>query len=169
MSVTISAVPFLLIFTISKGVIDYINMNNEIKDSMVLNENQNMHFEEQTLKQLNNKTFETTIMNKEVLMKTLEEHGAVNIIEKGEKIECDCEAFHIAFNKKSNNPYSMTITYNQEYKLKEFVEDIGNEYTLNAQEISYNQIKQRLEEKQLEIEEEEIYDDNTIVLTVNLE
>ena len=49
------------------------------------------------------------------------------------------------------------------------MQDIGNEYTINAQEVSYNKIKERLEEQNLDIENEEIYDDNTIVLTVNLE
>ena len=63
----------------------------------------------------------------------------------------------------------MQISYVSDKNLNEFVENIGAEYTANAQEISYNKIKERLADKSLEIYEEEIYDDNTIVLTVNLD
>ena len=63
----------------------------------------------------------------------------------------------------------MQITYVSDKNLNEFVENIASEYTANVQEVSYNKIKERLAEKNLEIYEEEIYDDNTIVLTVNLD
>ena len=169
MSVSISAVPFFLLFTISRGVIEYIQTSKESQESIKIKDNYNIHIDEETAEALNNKDFETNIMDKELLLKTLTEHGAVNIKTVEENISCDCEAFHLVFTKRTDKPYLMNISYNEEYKLEEFVENLGNEYTLNAQEISYNQIKERLEQQQLEIEEEEIYDDNTIVLTVNLE
>ena len=63
----------------------------------------------------------------------------------------------------------MRINYNSDTELEDIVKDINDEYRANAQEISYNKIKERLEAQNLTIDEEEIYDDNTIVLTVNLE
>ena len=170
MSVSVSAVPFFLLFTVGQGVIEFIKMANEAnRDIQAQKENQNIHIGEKTLEAMYNKDFSTTIMDKALLLRTLKEHGAVNIEEDGNNISCDCEAFHLSFTKNGEEPYSIRISYNNDYKLDELVENIGTEYTSNAQEISYNKIKERLEEQNLEIEEEEIYDDNTIVLTVNLE
>ena len=43
-----------------------------------------------------------------------------------------------------------------------------SEYTMNAQEASYFKIKEKIEEKNYSIESEEVFDDNTIVLTINI-
>ena len=170
MSVSVSAVPFFLLFTVGKGVIEFIKMSSEVnQDINAYKEKQTLHIGDKTLENLYNKEFSTTIMDKDVLLKTLKEHGATNIEENGNDITCDCEAFHLFFKKNKDEAYTLKISYNNGYKLDELVENLGNEYTSNAQEISYNKIKERLEEQNLEIEEEEIYDDNTIVLTVNLE
>ncbi len=172
MSVTISAVPFLLLYTLGSGVIAavkaYSDANSKNSD-FTLHSDGNFHISEETAKMLYDKKFETTIMDKELLLKTLKEHGAVKIEEDGENISCNCETFHLEFTKTPNNPYSLRISYNEDYNPDELVQDIGDEYTINAQEVSYNKIKERLESQNLEIENEEIYDDNTIVLTVNLE
>ncbi len=169
MSVTVSLVPVLLMYTIGAGV-GIISLNKNRKNNIEnLNIGSNIHIDNDIAEELFNKEFETQIMDKELLLKTLKEHGAINIQEENDNITCDCEAFHLCFHKTEDKPYFLKISYNDEKNLNEFVQEIGNEYTSNAQEISYNQIKERLEQKNLEIEEEEIYDDNTIVLTVNLE
>ncbi|MBQ9246153.1 hypothetical protein IJ182_07800 [bacterium] len=169
MSVSISAVPIFLLFSVSSGVIEYIKMANEAKHNTLSESNGQIHVDDNFLEDLYNREFSTQILDKNILLKTLEEHGATNIQENNDNITCDCEAFHLDFTKSEGVPYTLKITTNDKYNLDEFVNDIGKEYTLNAQEVSYNQIKKRLEEQQLEIEDEEIYDDNTIVLTVNLE
>lgn len=170
MSVTVSAVPFILLFTVSRGIIEFIKINNDIETETDADNDYNLHVEDDLAEKLFNKEFETQILDKELLLKTLEEHGAINIQEDDCEVTCDCEAFHLCFYKTENNPYFLKISYNNnQNNLEEFVEDIGTEYTINAQEVSYNKIKERLEKQNLEIENEEIYDDNTIVLTVNLE
>ena len=63
----------------------------------------------------------------------------------------------------------MKISANNSLGVDDLVNDIGSEYCANAQEISYNKIKERLEKQNLTIDDEEIYDDNTIVLTINLD
>jgi hypothetical protein len=169
MSVSVSAVPFFLIYTVASGIINYIQMEKDINKNMEIKQNGDIHLNHKALDALYNKDFDTNIMDKALLIKTLEEHGATNIQDINDNIICDCETFHLEFTKQENLPYKIKITYNNAYNLDEFVDNIGNEYTSNAQEASYNKIKERLEEQNLEIEQEEIYDDNTIVLTVNLE
>ena len=114
--------------------------------------------------------FDTIIMDEETLLKTLIEREAENIVRQDNKILCDCDGYFLEFQKTNKNkPYKLIIGCREQDNLKELVRNIGEEYTTNSQEASYNKIKSRLEEQELEIETEEIYEDNTIVLTVNLE
>lgn len=168
MSVTVSAVPFLLIYTLGKGIVD---LTSAVTSGLSNTDANKLHLEDNTLEQeIFNKEFQTVIVDKSALLKTLEEHGATNFQTEGNNISCNCEAFHLDFIKENKDtPYKMVISYNKDYGLDEFVENLGTEYASNAQEISYNKIKERLEKQNLEIEDEEVFDNNTIVLTVNLE
>lgn len=170
MSVTVSATPFLL-FSVLSSTINEIIQLKLTKSTEIENIGENeFHFENDISSELCNKEFDTIIMDKDVLLKTLEEHGAINILEGQEDISCQCDSFIIDFFKPSKNePYKMKVSYKNKAGLESLIADLGNEYSINAQEISYNKIKERLEAQNLEIEQEEIYEDNTIVLTVNLE
>lgn len=168
MSVSVSAAPFLLIYALGKGVID---ITSAVVSGLSGTNAQRVHLEDRQLEEkFFNKEFPTVIMDKQALLKTLEEHGATNFQTEENAISCNCEAFHLTFTKtEKDKPYTMVVTYNEEYGLNDLVENLSSEYASNAQEISYNKIKERLEKQNLEIEEEEVFDDNTIVLTVNLE
>ncbi|MBO7672259.1 hypothetical protein J6S88_02495 [bacterium] len=168
MSVSVSALPFMLIYSLAASAVSAVN--NSIVAGLKSG-NGNLHLENAEIAQkFFNKDFETTIMDEAVLIKTLNEHGATALIKEEGTIECNCEYFHLVFTRKSADaPYTMKITANENKGVDEIAKDIGTEYTLNAQEISYNKIKERLEAQNLQITDEEIFDDNTIVLTVNLE
>lgn len=166
MSVSVQAYPFMLIFSLASDAVSAFN--NSVVAGLKEG-NDRLHLESKEItRNLFNKDFNTTIMDKAALIKTLKEHGATEI-KDAEIIECNCHYFHLRFERKDeNSPYVMKISANENKGVDEFASDIGKEYTLNAQEISYNKIKERLEAKNLEISDEEIYDDNTIVLTVDL-
>ena len=168
MSIEVQAIPFGLIFSLAANAVTQ-SINNSIVAGLKSG-NSNLHLEDREVeKTFFNKNFDTTIMDKNALLKTLKEHGATSIKEDGNDIECNCQYFHLNFTKTDeNSPYKMLITASENKGVDEFASDIGSEYTLNAQEISYNKIKERLEAQHLEISDEEIYDDNTIVLTVDL-
>ena len=121
------------------------------------------------MSQICNKDFDTIIIDKDTLLKTLEEHGATNIVENNDCISCECDSFLLDFYKQENEPYKVRVSYRKQQGMEELIANLGSEYSTNAQELSYNKIKERLETQNLEIENEEIYEDNTIVLTVNLE
>lgn len=71
---------------------------------------------------------------------------------------------------EADKPYTLEISYNKNLNASdELVQNLGMEYNANAQEASYNKIQERLRDQNLTIDEEEVYEDNTIVLTVNLE
>ena len=170
MSVTVSLVPFFLISAIGTTVSEIAGAVMEGRQYAGKSSSGHLHLEAEDIQRIFNKKYETTIIDKEILIKTLKEHGATKVKVNGEEITCDCEEFRLVFEKtETDKPYLMQITYTSDKNLNEFVENISSEYTANAQEISYNKIKGRLADKNLQIYEEEIYDDNTIVLTVDLD
>lgn len=174
MSVSVTVLPIALLYSIIPIVIPkVINVAADIKnslDNMQNNKNSFIHLSNDITDKLFNKEIDTNFMDKETLLKTLIEHGATDIIENNENITCDCEAIHLEFFKLEDLPYKVIISsHNQDNNINNFIENINSEYCANVQEISYNKIKENLESQNLEIEEEEILDDNTIVLTINLE
>lgn len=184
MSVTvISATPILLFSSIHAlapiiaGVaaglagtaVETVNAMNNISKNGALNTGY-ISLDHQNMQEILKKEFSTTIKDKETLIKTLEEHGAVDVEDRDGTIMCRCEAFYLTFTKnESESTYVMTAIFNDEYGLEDLAKDLGEEYALNAQEVSYNKIKERLEEKNMTISDEEVYDDNTIVLTIDLD
>ena len=115
------------------------------------------------------KTLETPFTNKELLLKRLEEHGIINISEENDTIKGNVDNYIPEFKKESaEQPYSLTIKYSTNSNVEEKITDLHSEYALNVQEDAYLSIIEKLKENNMELEEE-VLDDNTIVLTVNLE
>ncbi len=176
MSVTITLTPYsllssviLLPFYVGKDIADGIKDNNIGTKKLI-------HIDEQ---ELSGKEFETNLVDRDTLVKTLLEHGCIIEKEVGNSVKCSLENIQLEFYKKNNDaktPYSVKIEINNELtvidtdnKASELLNDIHNEYSINTQEASYNKIKERLEEKNMQIESEEVFDDDTIVITVNLD
>ena len=116
------------------------------------------------------KTFETPFMDRDILMKTLEEHGVKNIFEWESGISGDVENYKLTFEKPAEDkPYNLKITCLERDSAEEKAGDLNNEYAMNVQEDAYLHIIDKLKENNMQIEEEEVMEDNTIVLTVNIE
>lgn len=141
-------------------IAEYGRLNNNCEDVHVIDE---QHFIE--------KTFETPFVDKDLLMKTLEEHG-VSDIQENEfgKIIGRIDSYSLNFVKQeADKPYSLKISCLETDNAEEKIGDLSSEYALNVQEDAYLNIVEKLKANNMEIEDEEVMDDNTIVLTVNLE
>lgn len=117
------------------------------------------------------KEYETAFMDKDILLKTLEEHGVTEIEEEYEgKIFGKIDNFGLNFEKPSSDkPYILKIYCLESDNADEKLDDLNAEYALNVQEEAYLDLIERLKENNMEIENEVVEDDNTIVLTINLE
>ena len=116
------------------------------------------------------KTFETPFMDKNILKKTLEEHGVRNIIEWENGMSGEVENYKLNFEKpETDKPYNLRISCLEQDNAEEKAGDLSNEYALNVQEDAYLHIIDKLKENNMQIEEEEVMEDNTIVLTVNID
>lgn len=173
MSCTVLALPYALAWIVGNLVIAGVA---ESKNKIVQNVKQSETIpcdEVQIIseKHFIEKSFETPFMDKALLIKTLEEHGANGINETDfGQIKCFCDHYELIFERtNANNPYYVRIKALDTDDTESKLNDLNSEYAVNVQEASYNSIVSKLEENNLEIENEEVCDDNTIVLTVNLE
>ena len=180
MSCTVIAVPYALMWVVgaiataaataatnnnsgNPGSNEFTNIYNEIGeckgDDRVITDK---HFIE--------KTFETPFMDRDILMKTLREHGVKNISEWENGIAGDVDNYKLTFEKPaSDKPYNLKITCLEKDNAEEKAGDLNGEYAMNVQEDAYLHILDKLKENNMQIEEEEVMDDNTIVLTVNID
>ncbi len=117
------------------------------------------------------KEFQTVYMDKDILLKTLEEHGVIDIEEAYDgTISGSISSFTLNFHKPSETePYNLRITCKESDNAEEKLDDLNAEYALNVQEEAYLNLIENLKENNMEIEEEVVEEDNTIVLTINLE
>lgn len=180
MSCTIIAVPlaihwigaFIGVGTIALAVNNSSMLSEDIESKIEDYETKNICEDKHIISETEilEKSFETPFANKDILIKTLEEHGVKNINEDYGKITGIIDKYALTFEKKEEDkPYNITINYHSSNNPEETLNDLNSEYALNVQEESYLSIIEKLKNNNMEIEEEEVLDDNTIVLTVNLE
>ena len=116
------------------------------------------------------KDFETPFVDKSILLKTLEEHGVTNISENDYTVSGSVDNYTLSFTRnETDKPFSLRITAKEKDNAEEKLGDLNSEYALNVQEDAYLHIVDKLKENNMTIEEEVVEDDNTIVLTVNIE
>ena len=114
--------------------------------------------------------FETPFTDKELLVKTLEEHGVSEISASETGIFGTVEGYKLNFTRtETDKPYILKITSKTENAAEEKLNDLNSEYALNVQEDAYLHIVEKLKENNMQIEDEVVEDDNTIVLTINID
>lgn len=179
MSITVVAVPFAL----AQIVTTFITAGASIAAMNALNTNVNKNATDETIHQDScddtvviseanfiEKTFDTPFTDKSILLKTLDEHGFINIHEEYGKIYAKYQNYYLQFERnQETEPYRVSINCLEKDSAEEKLDDLNTEYSMNVQEESYLSIIEKLKENNMEIESEEVLDDNSIVLTVNLE
>ena len=178
MSCTVVAVPYALMWivgaiTAATAATTTAAVNNSV-DSDIFNlatDDENC-VEDRVIteKHFIEKTFETPFMDDSILIKTLEEHG-VSKLEKWENgFSAEVDNYKLIFEKDAaDKPYNLRISCLENDNAEEKAADLNGEYALNVQEDAYLHIVDKLKENNMQIEEEEVMEDNTIVLTVNID
>jgi len=115
-------------------------------------------------------TYNTNYTDKNILLNTLLEHGAEEISEIGDEVSCKLFGMEMIYYKKDDTSgYTLDITQvSNKSECEDLINDLNEEYGLNVQEITYNKIKERLEQENLQLESETVMDDNSIVLTIEV-
>lgn len=193
MSVTVTAVPILFLSTkviaaaiaittassATAGTISALKSsikNSEIDD--ILNTPEIAQFENKLVKltkediDLLSKEYETPFMNNELLERTLSEYGFK--IEKSSELSvvATIERLFFTFARSDvNSPFLLKIEFPDDCMemQAEVAASLYEEYGGNTQEETYIRIKEKIDESNMYIEDEEILYDDSIVLTINLE
>lgn len=115
-------------------------------------------------------TYNTNYTDKGILLNTLTEHGATELVENGDEVSCKLFGMEMVYYKKdSNGGYVLDITQvSNKGECEDVINDLNEEYGLNIQEMTYNKIKERLEQENMRLESESVMDDNSIVLTIDV-
>lgn len=114
-------------------------------------------------------TYNTNYTDKGVLINTLYEHGATEISENGDEVTCKLFNMEMKYYKQDNGAYSLDITQiSNKSQCEDLINDLNEEYGLNIQEVTYNKIKERLQQENLQLESETVLEDNSIVLTIEI-
>ena len=114
--------------------------------------------------------YPTNFNDEHLLLKTLMEYGTNPIKDGNGDIILNIEGTDLRFNKSGEDPY--TVEIKTVGNIKQIFNDlslIDDDYKHNAQSNTYNNLKKNLEDKNLIIDTEEILDDNSIVITLNLQ
>lgn len=180
MSCTISLLPFGLLYAVVSSISYGIQTQREaeqmeaeaikakINEQLKHSLNNPQEITQQSIEKICNE-YETVFMDRDLLMKTLQEYGIQTLMVNKNKVEADIENFHLNFFREDENvPFKLKVTCDADCDDSAIIEDLSSEYGMNAQEESYLKIKERLAQKNLQIDEEEVLEDNSIVLTVNI-
>lgn len=195
MSCTISALPFGLLFAVVSSITTgieqerkererleqtamstqmLIDNTNRIKEQINsrLRENLAANQGEISQEQINSicKKYQTVFMDRDLLMKTLQEYGIQTLVVNKNRVSADIENFHLEFYRENETvPFDLKVTCTEECDETVILSDLNSEYGMNAQEETYIKIKERLAQKNMKIDEEEILEDDSIMLTINLD
>jgi len=144
------------------------NTANKIIDENTQNKENVNDVEEMQIKTICRK-YQTVFTNKELLIKTLDEYGFSDINNLENTVTATLDAFWVTFKRTNEQEaFEMTITVSDDCSDLGLFNDLNTEYAYNSQQETYFKIKERVKSKNLEILEEEILDDETIVLTINI-
>lgn len=113
---------------------------------------------------------ETCFADSEILLKTLTEHG-FKVEEKDGEYIVVTNAGSIRFFRKEENGtyYALPFDLKSAEELGNYADEIEEEYMLNVQKSNYQLLKNQMQTRQdMQIESEEILEDNTILLTIQI-
>jgi len=114
----------------------------------------------------------TIYASQELLVKTLKQHGVQDLQVQQGQVLCNINGYKLKYYRNSDMdgvPYELAVTSRNDLrKLYSEITSLNECYQSNVQEQVYVNVKKKLEEKQAVIENEEIMEDNSIILTVTI-
>jgi hypothetical protein len=114
--------------------------------------------------------FPTNFRDGNLLTRTLKEFGVNPIQGNNGDISCTVQGTHLTFRQNGDSPFSVEIKNAPSLQdIYMYISDVDDEYKRCVQAIVYEKLKQRAAEKNLSVESEEVLEDNSIVITLNIQ
>lgn len=118
---------------------------------------------------LSKQIYPTNFRDRERLMRVLAEHALNPKVDAQGRIACETEAFSFAFTQQDDQPF--TVEIHKAPQLTEVFQNLAQlneDYCQVIQADAVRNVKSRLQEKGLHLEQEETLPDKTVVLTVQI-
>lgn len=115
------------------------------------------------------KVFPTNFRDQDLLIQTLREYKANPVLNNDGTIQCQMGKTSLEFDK-IDNLYEVKITTDKAELRSTFnhLSNIDTNYKHTVQANTYQNMKEKIEEKDYTIEEEEVLEDNSIMITLNV-
>ncbi len=120
-------------------------------------------------KQEYKETFPSIYVDADLVLEILQRYQIKVLSFQENLIEAEYECYKMSFFRESSDePFDINIisSSNKTKELYNCLNTLNDEYYASMQERTYLHIREQLEEEGLEIEEEEVLEDNSIVITV---
>ncbi len=115
-------------------------------------------------------TFPTNFNNEQLLVETLREHGLQPSVEPSGEVNCYIGQSTLRFRPAERGPFSVAIENAPNLQqIFHFLSMLDDEYKRGVQTEVYENLMSRIERKNLTVESEEVLEDNSIVITLNVQ
>lgn len=142
------------------------NLSSKEKSEM---RNQIQKTEEKQKRQQYRERFPSVFVDSDLVLKILNQYKIKVLLFQENRIEAEYECYRMSFSRSSQEaPFDIDIISdsNTMKVLYSCLESINEEYYASIQEKTYLHIREQIEEEGLEIEDEQVLEDNSIVITV---
>jgi len=113
------------------------------------------------------KTFPTNFRNRELLAKILVECGLAPTNSPDGGIACQAQGCRLTFRQEADAPFDVEVRNAPDVRqVFQHLDEINQGYCRNVQASTYQNLKSRIAERGLVIEQEEVLEDNSIVITL---
>lgn len=151
MSITITLAPLVIAFVATGGLaaIEKLKENNNVEDV----------------------SLETIFNDSELLAKTLKEHGLDVSVENDNHVICLSGEVQLNYTRESEDtPFVVTISGLEDPN--SFVDELEcfeKEYQQNVQSFTYEKLMSGIEDRNMTLSDEQILEDNSILLTIEVD
>ncbi len=115
------------------------------------------------------KSFPTNFVDEKLLIKTLVDYGINTQVFKDGTIQCNVDNTSLIFHKENSSNYEVKIIGNSQIRgVYEQLNAIDEEYKKNVQSYTYNKVVEKLKQTNMEIQSEEVMEDDSLLLTINI-
>ncbi len=115
------------------------------------------------------RSYPTNFRDSALLVKTLEDFGVDEIQQSKQELRCKVNGFPLRFYPDATGIYQVEIAEDSDLRLLYGkLASLDIEYRKNVQALTYYNLKQKAVAANMTIENEEILDDNSIVVTLSI-
>jgi len=116
-------------------------------------------------------SLQTDFTNCELLSKTLQEHGLPVSIISDNCISVKIEKYELVYERPNSDEAFMVSArdWDGAEELMRHIDSLGKEYKSNVQTYTYDRLIQNLSGSDMTIESETVLEDNSILLTINID